>query len=135
MVDDTQRETKNSGSIWGVLFFVFLLWLLIDWLDVADRNIQTIQLAVLIVALIVGVAGLALALKTHAALQSMEGLMSKTLLEMNGHAARFQAIRDELHASQSEIAKIRTQQRRDAITLEAIVAEMPPDVEKRLEVE
>jgi hypothetical protein len=130
MAGGKEGATKTRYSIVGTLVSVWILGILIGWINLTDRDFQTLQLIGITLVVIVGGEFLEASTERHHAtiahLRQIEESQGQT-------TGQLQQIRDELQTATAEMAKLRKQQVRDTIVLEAILAEMPSSIGGRLD--
>jgi hypothetical protein len=119
MADDTSTATRTRYSIIGVLFLAWVLGLLIGWIDLTDLDFQKLQLIGITLIVVGGIECLNAATDRH------HSLLERIETAENQNSAQLQQMRNDLESLAAEIAKVRKQQVRNAIALEAIVAGMP----------
>jgi hypothetical protein len=87
--------------------------------DLSDQDFQRLQLIGITLIIVGGIEYLNAAAEKHLVLLERGDVAERQ------HAAQLQKIHDDLESLAGELAKVRNQQVRDAISLEAIVAGMP----------
>lgn len=119
---DGKAATKTRYSIVGILVSVWILGILIGWINLTDRDSQTLQLIGITLVVIVGGEFLKASTKRHDATVAQQRLLQESLCEATD---QLQQVRDELRALAAEMVRLRKQQAGDAILMEGMVANTP----------